>query len=202
MTMVREGLRYGRLVISHEDTPYYWRGRFARRRWACDCDCGGTATVREDRLKAETTLSCGCLRDDASRERQYRHGGKAGGRAAPEYQVWQALLHRQQEAAVCRRWRAANGRGYAAFLEDMGPRPDAAHRLVRRNLARAYSPANCAVGERARPAAARRATSSNTAGGWSASAMPPRRPASTTGASASGWNAAGRPPKRCGPSRA
>ncbi|MDN3566332.1 hypothetical protein QWZ14_18325 [Paeniroseomonas aquatica] len=142
--MVREGLRFGRLVVSHEDTPYFWRGRFARRRWSCDCDCGGSATVREDRLKAETTLSCGCLRDDASRERQYRHGGKSGGRATPEYQVWQSLLHRQQEAPVCRRWQAANGRGYAAFLADVGPRPDADHRLVRRNAARAYSPGNCA----------------------------------------------------------
>lgn len=140
---IRSGLRFGRLVVSHEDTPYYWRGRFARRRWACDCDCGGSATVREDRLKAETTLSCGCLRDEASRDRQYRHGGKAGRRATPEYHVWQAILHRQQDAAVCRRWRAGGGRGYAAFLEDLGPRPSPEHRLVRRNASRAFSPANC-----------------------------------------------------------
>ena len=141
---IRSGLRFGRLVVSHEDSPYFWRGRFARRRWFCDCECGGSATVREDRLKANTTLSCGCLRDDASRERQYRHGGKAGGKVAPEYHVWQALLHRQQEASVCRRWRALGGRGYAAFLEDLGRRPSPDHRLVRLNEQRGFSPANCA----------------------------------------------------------
>jgi hypothetical protein len=108
---IRSGLRFGRLVVSHEDSPYFWRGRFARRRWFCDCECGGSATVREDRLKANTTLSCGCLRDDAS---------------------------------VCRRWRAGGGRGYAAFLEDLGKRPSPDHRLVRLNEQRGFSPANCA----------------------------------------------------------
>ena len=80
---VRVGRRFGRLEVLGEDEPYFWRGRFSRRRWLCACDCGGEAVVREDRLTAGTTLSCGCLRVEAAEERLLRHGGRAAGRATP-----------------------------------------------------------------------------------------------------------------------
>ncbi len=141
---VGAGLRFGRLEVLDEGAPYLWRGRFPKRRWLCLCDCGRETEVRDDRLKAGTTRSCGCLRDDAARDRLTRHGAKAGGTAAPEYYAWQAMLHRSDGAPVVRRWRAGGGRGFAAFLADLGPRPGPGHRLVRLDPNRAFGPSNCA----------------------------------------------------------
>ncbi len=143
MGEVRVGSRFGQLEVVGEGEPYVWRGRIARRRWACVCDCGQETEVRDDRLKAGTTRSCGCLVAESARERQLRHGGRAGGQAVPEYQVWQALLHRDPEARVCRRWRAGGGRGFANFLDDMGSRPGPGYRLVRRDASRVFGPGNC-----------------------------------------------------------
>jgi hypothetical protein len=143
MSAVALGRRFARLVVLNEDEPYVWRGRFARRQWLCVCDCGVQTVVRDDRLKAGTTRSCGCLRDEAGHSRLFKHGGKASHRVTPEYTAWQAILHRQDGAAVCRRWHARGGRGYAAFLADMGPRPSHHHRLIRLNEARAFGPGNC-----------------------------------------------------------
>src|SRR3712207_3459323 len=140
---VRIGRRFGRLVVVSEDEPYLSRGRFSRRRWLCACDCGGEAVVREDRLRGGSTLSCGCFRNEVARDRAFRHGGAAGHRVAPEYSLWKGMVRGHKGAPVCRRWRAGEGRGYAAFLEDVGPRPSPAHRLVRRDPAKGYTPRNC-----------------------------------------------------------
>ncbi len=142
MVTIRSGSRFGRLVVLSEGEPYIWRGRVAHRQWLCACDCGGRALVRDDRLKAGTTRSCGCLHDELARDRLYRHGAKSGGRATPEYLVWQALLH-QGELPVERRWRA-KGTGFAAFLEDLGKRPGRKYRLVRLDPRRGYAAGNCA----------------------------------------------------------
>ena len=143
MANLRAGRRFGRLVVVDEAEPYYWRGRFSRRRWLCACDCGGEAEIREDQLTGGRTLSCGCLRREVTRDRALRHGGTAGGQIAPEYNLWKDLLRGRKGAAVCRRWCAGGGRGYAAFLADLGPRPSPDHRLVRRDPAKGYSPGNC-----------------------------------------------------------
>jgi hypothetical protein len=143
MASIRVGSRFGRLEVVGEGEPYVWRGRVARRRWACVCDCGNETEVRDDRLKAGTTRSCGCLVVESARDRQTRHGGRAGGRALPEYQAWQALLHRSADVTVCRRWRAGRGLGFQRFLDDMGPRPGPDHRLVRPDPTRAFGPGNC-----------------------------------------------------------
>lgn len=141
--VVHAGLRFGRLTVLHEDEPYVWRGRVSRRRWHCECVCGRSVTVRDDSLKRGHTSSCGCLRDDETRSRTTRHGGKAGAGRLPEYEVWQSLLHRRGGARVCARWRQGEGIGFVAFLRDMGRRPSPAHSLIRRDEARAYSPINC-----------------------------------------------------------
>ncbi len=140
-TTVAPGDRFGRLTVAAEADPYVWRGRFARRRWSCDCDCGGTAVVREDSLLSGHTVSCGCLRDDVVRDRATRHGARRDDRRRPEYQAWQSMLHRGK-APVCARWRAPGGKGYANFLADVGRRPTRLHRLVRIDPARPFSPSN------------------------------------------------------------
>ncbi|WP_439549789.1 hypothetical protein [Falsiroseomonas sp.] len=141
--VVHAGLRFGRLTVLHEDEPYVWRGRVSRRRWCCECVCGRSVTVRDDSLKRGHTASCGCLRDDETRSRTTRHGGKTGTARLPEYEVWQSVLHRRGGARVCARWCQGDGIGFVAFLRDMGRRPSPAHSLVRRDETRAYSPINC-----------------------------------------------------------
>lgn len=139
---VTPGTRFGRLVVAMEADPYLWRGRFSRRRWTCDCDCGGSAVVREDSLLSGHTTSCGCWRDDVVRDRATRHGARKDDRRRPEYQAWQTMLHRSG-AAVCARWQAPSGRGFQNFLADLGRRPTRAHRLVRIDPARPFAPSNC-----------------------------------------------------------
>lgn len=140
---VRLGQRFGRLLVIREADPYIWRGRFSRRRWVCECVCGAEAVVRDDSLKRSHTVSCGCLRDEKTRERATVHGAKTARSRWPEYEVWQSLLHRRNGAPVCKRWRSEGGSGFQAFLSDVGRRPASDFRLVRRNDARGYSPANC-----------------------------------------------------------
>jgi hypothetical protein len=135
--------RFGRLVIVGETEPYLWRGRFSRRRWLCVCDCGREAVIREDSLKYGGTSSCGCLKEDVSRERMTRHGGRSGGKRSAEYEAWQAMLHRQSQARVCRRWSSSRADGFLHFVADVGTRPSPRHRLVRLNDRGAFSPSNC-----------------------------------------------------------
>jgi hypothetical protein len=141
---ITAGRRFGRLEVEGEGEPYLWQGRIAHRRWVCTCDCGRETLVRDDVLKSGHTRSCGCLHDDRARERWLRHGVRAEGRLpTAEYNAWQGMRRRYGDAAVCRRWRAGGGKGFAAFLADMGARPSPAHRLVRRDPARGFSPGNC-----------------------------------------------------------
>ncbi|HYZ31934.1 MAG TPA: hypothetical protein VE684_06580 [Crenalkalicoccus sp.] len=139
---IAAGQSFGRLRVLDEAEPYVWRGQVAHRRWICVCACGSQTEVRNDSLSRGVTRSCGCLRDDETRERARLHGGRAGGRRSPEYNAWEGMIRRSR-APVCRRWRPDIGRGFEAFLADMGPRPSPAHRLVRRDASRPYSPANC-----------------------------------------------------------
>jgi hypothetical protein len=137
------GLYFGRLYVCAEDEPYLWRGRFSRRRWICNCDCGKTTTVREDMLKSGRTVSCGCFRIEKSVDRFTLHGAKRSTRRLPEYQAWQSLLHRNNALLVCPTWRLPDGEGFTQFFRDLGRRPSLKHRLVRMNADGPYSAENC-----------------------------------------------------------
>lgn len=41
--------------------------------WLCKCDCGNTKVVHRDNLKNNTTLSCGCLRNESASKRFSAH---------------------------------------------------------------------------------------------------------------------------------
>jgi len=82
--------------------------------------------------------------------REY-HGATQGG-ATPEYRSWQAMKARcynqkhifycrygGQGITVCQRWRDS----FAAFLEDMGPRPSPKHSIDRIDNEGNYEPGNC-----------------------------------------------------------
>lgn len=143
-SLVRIGDKFGRLEVVDEAEPYIWRGRFNRRRWSCLCICGRTTIVRDDVLRFGRVLSCGCLRDDVTRERVTRHGCRAGGTRTPEYQAWQAMTRVQGETPVCKTWCAPQGEGFRAFLRDVGYRPSPKHRLVRLDKSRPMQRINAA----------------------------------------------------------
>lgn len=57
---VREGDRFGRLVVVHR----VQNGPRRKVRFLCRCDCGKEVTVLADSLRNGTTKSCGCLRKE------------------------------------------------------------------------------------------------------------------------------------------
>lgn len=121
-----------------------YRGRpRGRTRWVAICQC---LTIREGDLywfKNGALQSCGCLKRD---------GLPVGYSQRPEYNVWASMKKRchspthksyshygGQNRLVCDRWR----KSFAAFYQDMGPRPSAQHSLERRNNLEGYNPENC-----------------------------------------------------------
>ena len=61
------GQRFGRLVVIKRD--FEQEGKERSIYWLCQCDCGNSCSTTTKRLKNGTTRSCGCLNDDARKER-------------------------------------------------------------------------------------------------------------------------------------
>ena len=141
----KTGLQYSRLtVIKRAAVP---QPKDKQAVWECLCECGNTIIAKGGYLQSGQTKSCGCLRSDSSRERQYKHGGKK----TPTYEIWKSMKARcynsndKQYAdyggrgiAVCEEWRE----DYAQFLADMGARPEG-RSIERINNDLGYSKDNC-----------------------------------------------------------
>ena len=65
------GNRYSRLVVESQ-APGRQSSPTSKPRvyWNCICDCGNTLEVRQDGLTGGGTQSCGCLKDEKSREKK------------------------------------------------------------------------------------------------------------------------------------
>lgn len=120
--------------------------------WLCRCQCGGGCEATAHSLRSGRVKSCGCLNREETVKRSYRHGGAKREQQAPEYTVWQGLIQRcnnpkhqsykyygARGIAVCDRWAAS----FAAFYEDMGPRPTEKHTVDRIDNYKGYEPGNC-----------------------------------------------------------
>lgn len=144
----RTGQRFGRLVAV---APTNSR-QFGSVVWLCRCDCGAEIRVSGHYLVKGESRSCGCLRQELSTARAYKHGhggrNKAHGES-PTYSSWAAMRRRCTDPKfisypnygargirVCERWQ-----DFGAFLADMGERPDG-YELSRLDHDDDYRPGN------------------------------------------------------------
>jgi hypothetical protein len=114
--------------------------------WLCRCECGTEKDVDGAALKSGLTKSCGC-----GRAANFRTDGLHT-RYRREYAVWQQAIQRCHNPTaqgygrygargieVCDRWRSS----FAAFIEDMGPRPGDDLSLDREDNDGNYEAGNC-----------------------------------------------------------
>lgn len=72
----RSGERVGRLTILRRADDYISPSGTRHVRWLCLCDCGKETVVDVNQLVQGKTKSCGCLRQDNSRDMLTTHGGR------------------------------------------------------------------------------------------------------------------------------
>ncbi len=111
------------------------------------CSCGSTVVRNTENVRYGNTRSCGCLKREATTERNYRHGMSK----SREYRVWTFMIQRCYNPKtrsfkyygaigvdVCAAWKNS----FEAFFSDMGPAPEGTS-LERVNGKLGYCKSNC-----------------------------------------------------------
>lgn len=97
------GQRFGRLTVLEKSLER--RGRSFT--WVCQCDCGMiTHPIRTSYLLSGKTRSCGCLRNDITKQRSVKHGLCS----TRLYGVWSGMKRRCLNPN-CEKYKSYGGRG-------------------------------------------------------------------------------------------
>lgn len=140
------GLKFGRLLVTALE-PRTVRDRS----WTCKCDCGRVVSVQGGNLRNNHTRSCGCLRNEVTRQRATKHGYSRVKQRTPEYKTWCLMKDRCHNPRFLR-YADWGGRGikvceewlhdFVAFLDHVGPKPSSKHSIDRIDNDRGYEPGN------------------------------------------------------------
>jgi len=116
--------------------------------WRCLCICGNETMACTSALNNGHKKSCGCRAIAHAKTVNYRHGGYND----PEYCVWEGIIQRctnknsssyhlygGRGIRVSDEWR----KSYAAFISDMGRRPDITYSIDRIDNSEGYHKDNC-----------------------------------------------------------
>lgn len=79
------GERFGRLEVVALAEP---RTACGHTRWICRCDCGESATVNANNLRSGNTRSCGCIRQETSRQQLEKNIATSGLRRGAARRPW------------------------------------------------------------------------------------------------------------------
>lgn len=125
------GQTFGRLIVIEAGPPEPATSRIFYTSIA-RCDCGSIVCVRNGNLTSGQTKSCGCLRKEATAQRQRIHGQAAVNGRTRTYAAWRNLIERCYRSnnpqfenyggrgiTVCDEWRHS----YTAFYAYMGDCP-------------------------------------------------------------------------------
>lgn len=129
----------------------------------CKCECGNEKLAWTRKLRGGRTVSCGCASKewvdsfggrfvDRAIAALTKHGHASGGTRTSEYDSWVSMKQRCTNPSdkafarygargikVCARWVDS----FAAFFDDMGPKPTPAHTIDRLRYRGDYEPGNC-----------------------------------------------------------
>ena len=163
------GKRFGLLLVIGKASKRHKR----RPEWRCQCDCGVEIVAQGNNLRSGKTTSCGCKRRVSLAALNAKTKRTHGMSETPTYRSWEAMIARCTRATdpgyaryggrgiqVCDRWLS-----FAAFLLDMGERPDGTSLDRYPNQSGNYEPTNCRWGTAVQQTRNRRSTRTLTVGG-------------------------------------
>lgn len=145
------GKTFGRLTVVKRCENYVSPKGTTRTNWLCECSCGNKIKVTADKLKSGNTQSCGCLRNEKTIQRSYKHGE----RHSRLYGIYYAMLNRCNNKnsvnymnyggrgiTVCREWQGENGFvNFAEWSLSNGYSDELS--IDRRDVNGNYEPDNC-----------------------------------------------------------
>lgn len=101
---IRSGDKFGKLTVRELVVD----GNANRRRWLCDCECGGKKVTSEDNLRRGHCKSCGCLYKTIGGKAKY---GTAFGESKTRlYRIWRGMKERC-ERQTSKEYARYGGRG-------------------------------------------------------------------------------------------
>ena len=138
------GQHFGRLTVE----GYSHTNGARKAYWKCRCDCGGEIVAQSQKLRDGRALSCGCLRGQSPGSRRTVHGG-VGTPTTSHGRLRRARCFNPNSdhyaeyggagITTCDRWKDS----FAAFLDDMGERPEGKTLDRFPNRTGNYEPGNC-----------------------------------------------------------